>query len=54
MMKSIEYTQEAAALIANVIEIVRKSIIKYKFQYALSYTKIIQKFNDNPPIYLMQ
>ena len=53
-MKSIEYAQEAATPIANIIEIVRKSIIKYEFQYAPIHTKMIQKFNNNPPIYLIQ
>ena len=53
MMKSIEYAQEAVAAISEIISIVRKSPVRFVFQYTPSYIAKVSHFKKDPPIYLM-
>ena len=47
MVKLLEYTQEAAALISEILRIVRKSAIIFEFIYTPSYVARILTFKDN-------
>ena len=54
MKKAIEYAQGTAALISKIITIIRKSPIRYKFQYTLSYIGKVEYYRQNPLVFLIQ
>jgi len=54
IVKSLEYAQEAATPISEILRIVRRSIIKFKLLYTLSHIVRISSFNENQSVYLMQ
>ena len=54
MVKSLEYVQKVAALISEILRIVRRSAVKFEFLYAPSYSTRISLFNENQPVYLIQ
>ena len=47
IVKSLENMQEAMALIIEILRIVGRSVVKFKFIYASSYVARISLFNKN-------